>query len=412
MLNEKPRRLDYVEKVKLRVGDLRAGMYVCELDRPWLETPFLLQGIEIKSDADIEMIRRYCDYVYIDLERTKLVRIDIGAVPVTSYTNETWLVSLEREIEQASSARENTSNLVKSFIQEIQFGNSVDIQLAKAAVSECVASVMRNSDAMMFMTQLRSKNEYVSEHAFNVCIYAIVMGRLLGLRTWELENLGTCALLHDMGTVRVPDAILNKPGKLTGEEFEVIRMHPGWGKDILMSGRNLFTGTVDVAYAHHEAIDGSGYPRGLKGTQLNQNSKIVAVADRYDAIISARPYRKARDHLGAIGVLNKMATAGHLDGDLTTTFVSYLGIYPPGTLVELSTGEVAIVLETNPHNRLKPQILVIRDRFHNPVERYVDMNEVRTGDPDRLYRITKVSQADEIGIELAQYKDAILRAMG
>lgn len=412
MLNDKPRKVDYVEKVKLRVGDLRPGMYVCELDRPWLETPFLLQGIEIKTDADIETIRRYCNYVYIDLERTKLVRIDVGAVPVASYTNDARLVTLEREIEHASTARENTSNLVKSFIQEIQFGNSVDIQLAKAAVSECVASVMRNSDAMMFMTQLRSKNEYVSEHAFNVCIYAIVMGRLLGLRTWELENLGTCALLHDMGTVRVPDAILNKPGKLSSEEFEVIRMHPGWGKDILMSGRNLFSGTVDVAYAHHEAIDGSGYPRGLKGEQMNQNSKIVAVADRYDAIISARPYRKPRDHLGAIGVLNKMASAGQLDNELTTSFVSYLGIYPPGTVVELSTGEVAIVLETNPRNRLKPQILVIRDGYNQPAERYVDMSEVKTTETDRIYRITKVSQPEELGVDLAQYKDAILRAMG
>lgn len=412
MYNDKPRRFDYVEKVKLRVGDLRPGMYVCELDRPWLETPFLLQGIEIKTDTDIEMISRYCDYVYIDLERTKLVRVDLDAVPVGSYNNERRLVTLEREIEQASSARESTSNLVKSFIQEIQFGNSVDIQLAKAAVSECVATVMRNADAVMFMTQLRSKDEYASEHAFNVCIYAIVMGRLLGMRTWELENLGTCALLHDMGTVRVPDAILNKPGKLSSEEFEIVRMHPGWGKDILMSGRNLFTGTVDVAYAHHEAINGSGYPRGLNGTQINQNSKIVAIADRYDAIISARPYRRARDHLGAIGVLNKMATAAQLDMELTTSFVSYLGIYPPGTVVELSTGEVAIVLETNPANRLKPQILVIRDGSGQPQERYVDMSEAKLATSNQIYRITKVSQPDEIGVNLGQYKDAILRAMG
>jgi HD-GYP domain-containing protein (c-di-GMP phosphodiesterase class II) len=412
MLNPTLHKFDYVEKVKLRVGDLRVGMYVCELDRPWLETPFTLQGIEIKNESDIETIRRHCDFVYIDLARTRLVRIDVGAVPVKSYTNKSRLVTLERELETASSARENTAGLVKTFIQEVQFGNSVDIQLAKAAVSECVASVMRNADAMMFMTQLRSKNEYVSEHAFNVCIYAIVIGRLAGLATWELENLGTCALLHDMGTVRIPDLVLNKPGKLNGEEFDIVKMHPIWGRDILMSGRNLFTGTVDVAYAHHETLNGTGYPRGLQGAQINRNSKIVAIADKYDAIVSARPYRKARDHLNAIGVLNKMAAASQLDGELTTGFVSYLGIYPPGTLVELSSGEVAIVLETNPGNRLKPQLLVIRDAFLQPVEKFVDMSEVATGDGDRQYRITKVWQPEEIGVELARYKDAIVRALG
>ena len=411
MTLEQQRKVDVVDKVKLRTGDLRKGMYVCELDRPWLETPFLLQGIEIKSDLDVELIQKYCEYVYIDLARTKVVRIDIEAVPVRSFVNDSRLVSLHREMESATEARENASNLVKSFIQEIQFGNSVDIQLAKAAVSECVASVMRNPDAMMFLTQLRSKDTYESEHAFNACIYAIVIGRLAGMRTYELENLATCALLHDMGAVKIPDAILQKNGKLTAEEFDIVKQHPGWGRDILMSGRHLYTGTVDVAYGHHEAMDGSGYPRGLLGHQLNLNCRIVAIADKYDAIISSRPYRSAHDHLHATSVLNKMAAANRLDGGLVQSFVGYLGIYPPGTLVLLSSGEVAIVLETNPHARLKPQVLVVRDAARNVVEQFVDLSERECDAQGKPYRIVSVHTTGEFGVDLSQYKDAILRAL-
>jgi HD-GYP domain-containing protein (c-di-GMP phosphodiesterase class II) len=408
---EKQRKVDVVEKVKLRVGDLRKGMYVCELDRPWLETPFMLQGIEIKTDKDVELLCKYCEYVYIDLARTKVVRIDIGTSPVRSFINDTRLVATAREMEQATVARDQTTDLVKSFIQEIHFGNSVDIQLAKASVSECVASVMRNPDAMMFLTQLRSKDEYESEHAFNACIYSIVIGRLAGMRTYELENLATCALLHDVGAIKIPDAILQKSGKLTPEEFEVVKQHPAWGRDILMSGRNLFTGTVDVAYGHHEAIDGSGYPRGLKGHQINLGSKIVAIADKYDAIISSRPYRLAHDHLHATAVLNKQAANNLLDATLVRDFVNYLGIYPPGCLVRLSTGEAVIVLESNPNARLKPQVLVVRDAANRPVEQFVDLAELTNDKQSQPCRIVSVHHTGEFGVDLGDYKDAILRSL-
>ncbi len=259
MLPDKPRIIDYVEKVRLRACDLRPGMFVCELDRPWLDTPFLLQGFEVENDTDIEAVMQYCEYVYIDLMRTKVVRVTIDELP-GSFTNERKRTFNEKDMEAAKSTRKHTSKLIKSFIEEIRFGQSLDIQLAKSAVSDCVVNLIKNPEAMMFVTRMRNKDETLNQHAFNVCVYSIVLGRLLNYDSTQLEHIGICGLLHDMGKVNIPDRILNKPGPLTDEETAIIQTHAKEGRDILMSGRNIFSGTVDVAYGHHENLDGTGYP--------------------------------------------------------------------------------------------------------------------------------------------------------
>ncbi|MFM8331313.1 MAG: HD-GYP domain-containing protein [Candidatus Methylumidiphilus sp.] len=410
MLHNRPQKIDFIEKVRLRACDLRPGMYVCELDRPWLETPFLLQGFEVKNDDDIEAIMQYCEHVYIDMMRTKLVKAALPTQPASPFLGKRTAAARTKDIEAAKSTHRQTSTLIKSFMDEIRFGQSPDIQLAKGAVSECVASVVRNPETMIFLTRLSNKDTLTSQHAFNVCIYSIVIGRLLGFDAQKLENLGTCAMLHDMGKVVIPDHILNKPGPLTEEEMAIVQSHALEGRNILMSGRNIFSGSVDVAYGHHENLDGSGYPRGLEGYQLNLNCKIVSVVDKYDAITSLRPYRSEGDHLRAVSILNKLVREHKIDNELTSGFVAYLGIYPPGCVVELSSGEVGIVLESNVKQRLRPQILVVRDAAKSPTQRFVDMSEKTMDDFGRPYRIVNVSRASDFGIELGQYYDVIMQA--
>ncbi len=223
------------EIVKLRVGDLRKGMFVCQLDRPWAETPFLFEGFEIETDADLTAVRRHCEHVYIDLGRTQLVRVKIDKIPGNSFVPAKRPGSLEQEMAAAEETKHKTSNLVKTFQDEIRFGNSVDVGLAKSAVSQCVASILRNPDAMMFMTQMKEKSFHTSAHAFNVCIYSILLGRLAGLEAKQLEAVGTCGLLHDIGNIEIPDAILNKTAALSEEEFAIIKRHTTYGRDILMS---------------------------------------------------------------------------------------------------------------------------------------------------------------------------------
>lgn len=416
-MRDDSRKLDYIEQVKVPVGELAIGMFVSALDRPWEETPFLFQGFEIKEESDIDAIAQHCRYVYIDSQRTRVLRPSYGTPGGSgSYFRHPpapRTTAFAKELEVAVTARAKTSSLIKSFMDDIKFGRSIDVQLARSAVSECVASVTRNPEAMMFLAQIRHKDEYTSEHSFDVCVYAIVLGRQIGMQPNELENLGTSGLLHDMGKVSIPPEVLLKKGQLTDEEFALMKKHTLFGRDILMSSRNLFSGAVDVAYAHHENMDGSGYPRGLQGHQLSQNTRIVAVADRYDAITSERVYQKGRTHMEAITLLNKAASKQHLDNSLTVGFVSALGVFPAGSIVELTSGEIAIVLSQNPQHRLRPQILVVRDSRQLPVtNRYVDLAEVETDADGTPYKIKAMHHAGSFGIHLTDFQQEITKAFG
>jgi len=404
-------KIDYVEKVLLRACELRPGMYVCELDRPWLDTPFLLQGFEVSNDADVEVVMRYCEHVYIDLQRSRIVKVKPGERGDGTSAGKKNTPFDKKDLEVSASAHKQTTQLLKTFADEIRFGQTPKLHLAKSAVAECVAGVMCNPTAMMFMTRLRKKDEYTSQHAFSVCVYSIILGRRLGLDALQLENLGTCGLLHDMGKLEIPDSILNKPGKLTAEENEIMQSHTKLGRDILMSGRDIFSGAVDVAYGHHEHLDGTGYPRGLQDHQLNTNCKIVAVVDKYDALTTHRAYRPGQDHLSAVAILNKLAKDHKIDSKLTTSFVAYLGIYPPGTTVELSSGEVGIVLGSTPEHRLRPQLLVVRDANKNPVQCFVDMSEKAADERGRPYRIIAVHAPGDFEVDVTQYYDLIVQAI-
>jgi hypothetical protein len=167
---------------------------------------------------------------------------------------------------------------------------------------------------------------------------------------------------------------------------------------------------VDVAYGHHENLDGTGYPRGLLEHQLNQNCKIVAVVDKYDAISSARPYKIGYDHLEAVAILNRLAHENKIDNRLASAFVNYLGIYPPGTIVALNTQEVAIVLESKPGQRLRPIILVVRDKAGNPIERFVDMSEKTTDEHGHPYKIKSVHKPQDFNIDMEHYQSVIVQA--
>ncbi len=408
----KPIPIDAVryEMVKLKVGDLRKGMFVCELDRPWEDTPFLFEGFELETDEDIEAVRRHCDYVYIDLGRTQVVNVKIEEGPEHSFMYAQGRASLEKEMAAAEATKKNTSGLVKSFADDIRFGNSIDVKMAKHAVSQCVESVLRNPDAMMLLTWMKDKNPMISKHAFNVCVYSIILGRLLGYDAGQLEDIGTCGLLHDIGNVAIPAELLNKTTPLSEEEFSIIKEHTTRGRDILMSARNIYDGAVDVAYGHHECPDGSGYPRGLKDQQINQYCRIVGVVDKYEAITRHTPYRSAQNHLDAVHLLNLLADHNKIDKQLCATFVSYLGFYPPGTIVDLSTGEVAIVLKSNSRQRLRPQVLIVRDAERNPIERFVDLAKTTLDEKGKPYKIRMVHLPGYSGIDLAQYQKAVISA--
>ncbi len=391
-------------KAKIDVSELKVNMYVCELDRPWLDTPFLFQGFELKTEDDIRTVRKYCKYVYVD--STKSVKQRSTPVSRPSRATTSWkanppdrLLVFEGELEAASTTHTRTSDLVKSFMDEIRFGRGIDVQLAKEAVSDCVDSVMRNPDALLLLTQLKDRDTYTSEHSMNVCVYVIALGRFLGLSVKELRNLGYCGLLHDMGKMRVPLEILNKTEALTDEERKIMRLHTLYGRDILISARGGFLGAVDAAYSHHEHVDGSGYPRGLTGQHISPYTKMVTIADCYDAIVSDRIYKAGLTHMEALKIMNG-ERHNCFDADLTLRFIECLGIYPPGSLVEMSNGEVGVVIGLSTKAKLRPRVLLFLDEDKNPrEERIVDLSKLDLDANGNSYVISAMLRHDAYGID-------------
>lgn len=397
------------ELIQIDVGDLEVGMYVSKLDKPWLESNFLFQGFEIKNQADINAVREQCKFVFIDVARQdKIQRFASRNTPYTKgwldrRTPPQALSSFDKEIERAGGVYKETSNLVRTFMQEVQFGSTINVEIAKKAVAECVDSVLHAPDALLWMTQLKNRDLYTSQHSMNVCILAIALGRQIDLPVDELNNLGLCGMMHDMGKMRIPLEILNKPGKLEPDELTIMQSHAELGRKLLMSSSDMYAGAIDVAYSHHERLDGNGYPRKLSAEQITPYTRMVAIVDMYDAITSDRVYQEGRDHLEAINIMTK-ACGSHLDSGLTYKFIECLGIYPPGSIIELQNGEIAIVVEINPKQKIKPKIILLLDEDKKPrPERMIDLSKMDLDASGQSYRIKKIVRASQYGIDLNKY---------
>ncbi len=387
--------------IKLHVYELQIGMFVSQLEIPWEQSPFLLQGFDLKTQADIKAVQDVCDYVYINPARQKQIHGD--ALTRNSKTDNR--LNFTQAFANSQQTYQQTSNLVKDLMDDVRFGNTLNTEAAKAAVADCVDRIIENPDAITLLTQLKNKDEYTQQHSLNVCLLAIMLGRHQNKSIQDLNNLGICGLLHDMGKMKVPLEVLNKPGKLTEDEMRLMEAHTTWGRDIIMSARGIFPGAVDVAYGHHEKLDGSGYPRGIKAQGISEYTRIVAIVDAYDAITSDRVYQKGRLHLEAINILTRSRET-HFDAMTVIQFIDCIGIYPVGNLVEMSNGEVAVVIEKNVNNKTRPKVLLLLNAEKQPQShQIIDLSTEQKDASGEIYKIHKVLHSDAYGIDLKKFHE-------
>ena len=395
-----------IEETKINAKDLQIGMYVSRLDRPWLETTFLFQGFELKTTDDIKEVQKQCGYVFVDVSKqVKNVRNAVKATPYSKGWIETRKAppkktSFSQEFTYAESVYHKTGNLVKSFMEHVTLGRTINVEIAKKAVAECVKSIINSPDALMWLTQLKNVDEYTSQHSMNVCIFSIALGRQLDLSEPELEDLGLCGMMHDMGKMKVPIHILNKPGRLEPEELAIMQSHPTLGQKLLIPSHGLPGCVIDAAYGHHERLDGKGYPRKLTAERVAPYTRIVTIADMYDALSSDRVYKKGKTHLESIKIMTQ-ASGGQLDPSLVIKFIESLGIYPPGNLVELSDGEVAVVIESNPVKKLKPKITMLLDENKKRIKpRLVDLSKIDLDASGQTYAIKRMVRPEDYDIDI------------
>lgn len=412
---------------KLDVQELKLGMYVRELDRPWRETPFLFQGFEIRSENEIQELRRYCQHVYIDVpeiyqkpvprtpaekavaeevqqhkkvERDLLIKVASHPLLKPVYHDQT---RLEEEIEVAREIQRETRELVHSLMDDARLGKNLNSPGVKKVVHETVESVIRNPDALTTFAQLKKKDEYTAQHSMRVCILALSFGRHLGLERQELNLLGMGALLHDIGKMKVPNEILNKPGALNEQEYMLMKSHVPRGVEILERSSGIPRPAIEVVRCHHERYSGTGYISGLKGDHIGLFGMIGGIVDCYDALSSDRAYRNG---VSAHAALKKMYEWRHRDfhPGLMEQFIQCMGIYPIGSIVELNTGEIGVVMTMNRTRRLKPRVALVLQADYYPVpgSRTVDLTDYKTSD-GRVCEIDRVLEPNAYGINPVQH---------
>jgi putative nucleotidyltransferase with HDIG domain len=404
---------------KVATSDLRVGMFVHDLGLSWWQHDFVLPRFPIEDQATLDKIlATKAKFITIDTSKgldvgdepvavAPLVASPRAATGVTAFGDLDVVAALahvkvpiEEELRVARKLIREAQTAVQSAMTEARTGKISGLTQIHDLAGGMVDSASRNAGALLSLVGLKEKDDYTFMHCVAVGTFMIALGRQLGLSEDELIDAGAAGLLHDVGKCAIPDAVLNKPGRLTDAEFDVIRQHPQAGYRMLRDSGYQDSVALEVVLHHHERIDGRGYPDQLQGDQVTQLARMGAVVDVYDAVTSDRCYHKA---VPPTAVLKMLLNGGgtQFDAQIVHTFIKTVGIYPNGALVRLHSGRLAVVLEQSETNAMAPRVRVFYStKSKMPVSTFdvdlsVDKNDAITGfeDPHEWgFDLTKVTE--------------------
>jgi len=417
-----------VNKKKVSVDDLAIGMYVAELDRSWLDSPFLFQGFAIESDDDLKQLRECCEHVFIDLEQGDDVSVTARPVdrkpPPTTRSQVTYAPgasgesaamgspgvaelhaepSLSKALPEVNRVRQRATRFMDRLMSDIAKGRPLDAAEASEVVKELSRAVSLNVDASMWLNIIRHQHEYTAAHCVNVSVLALAFATYLGYEGEALETVGMGALMHDIGLIRMPKEILDKKAELLPEEMAQLRRHPLEGYRLLSPVSGIPPQVLDIIKYHHERIDGSGYPEGLSGDAIPREVLIVAIADMYEAMTSERPYARSMSPHGTVSVIRRVSPSAFGAG-LVDEFMRFIGIYPVSTVVELNNHALGMVVSHTRQTRLKPVLIMLikpdRSLFENfPL---LDLSHTSEKRNPEEWQIMRVVDPTDYGLDVGK----------
>ncbi len=440
-------------QTKVLSSELKIGMFVELLDRPWLDTPFMLQGFLIHDDEDIRLLQQYCEFVQVDWSKSTLPP-PAGAInrknqpvapigvknpsPYITYQSAGagnkprpldtaidaegdsvresmlsevasrifgfWKKSpeksktlaspsrqhsimedvpekyerpafipanielstyvevrpVEEEIAPAVKAHSHANEVYDNLVEDIRSNKRFVFAETESVAKEVVDSMVRNPDAMMWITRLRKQDEMIYGHGLQVAVNMVALGRHLGLPKDFLDRLCAIGLLLDIGKIKLPKELLLKKERLDSEEFDTIKSHVQLALDILKETPDLHPDVLKGIAQHHEREDGSGYPAGLSGKEMSLFGRLAAIVDAFSALTSPRPYAEAMPAYEALQCLANF-NSNLFQASMVEQLIQAIGVFPVGSMVELSSGEVAVVISHSKVRRLKPRVLIISD---------------------------------------------------
>ncbi len=429
-------------------------MFVAEIDRPWLDTPFMMQGLLLEDEEDIATLGRLCEYVYIDplrstlpmalpgapqqkarpnhvvavgdkipVPRPKLIvpvpasgaiqRIDSRAslanarhphgaiappgVTLVSYPDD---VPFEKEISRARETYQRAEEIFARFSRDLELNGALQVGEIESVARDLADSVIANPDALFWVTRLRATDSQAYGQGLRSGIYLLTLGRHLGFPPAELQQLAMSGMLLDVGKIKLPRALLDKKGTLTKPEFGIVKRHVQYGLDILAGAPGMSEIVLTSIAHHHERLDGSGYPHGLRGDEISIYGRMAALVDSFSAMIAERPYANAQAP-GDVLLALRESGGSQLHIPLLEQFIQAVGVFPVGSLVELSSGQVAIVVRQNRLRRLRPRLLLLTDPTKKvrdkPIE--LDLMEQPSDDHGTPIRIIRGLPSGAFGVD-------------
>lgn len=382
-----------VKQIQVSVNEVTVGMFISGLDRPWSQTPFPLQGFYIRDAEEIKQIKTHCNHVYIDVikgrspvktdlkgpsksgekpkffsrsSRNASVKVDVAPLKIRrdAYTEKE---PLKKEVGRARQLHQRVYNAVSEVMNQVDGGGHVPVVETKRLASEMVDSILRNPDAFSWLARVQEQDEYTYSHAVRSAVWAILFGRHSGLPKKELDTLAMGVLLKDVGKTKLDKDLLIKLDRTSSEEREFEKFVE-LGVQILRETPGIEPRVISVVKTHRERLNGSGYPQHLRGDKIPMLGKIAGIVTFYDETTNPRGQTYPLAPSKAVAKLYELRNT-EFQEELVVEFIRAIGLYPTGTLVELSTGEVGVVVEQNFERRLKPRVMLVLDSVKNPLRK-------------------------------------------
>jgi hypothetical protein len=425
------------KRIKVDIAFITPGMFIAQLDRSWLETPFVTRGFEISGEQEIQLLRKFCKHVYVDSSRSSVPEDQILEAHVSEVrdpfapkmpsehdsrpisiarkllrliqrfgiSGRSAGVPTTREFPVAFAAHNHAAAGMKEILADVKNGKGVNVDKLKAAMGPTVDSLVRNTDAMSWLCYLKNGDGLGPCINFSTAVWSVIMGRHLGLDRHALSNLAMGGVLLDIGNAQIPESILAPDAPPSDEEEEICKMHVDYGLKIARTVPGITDDIKAMISFHHEFHDGSGYPQALEGDDISVFGRIAGVANYYDQLISDKAHAPAKSSYDAICELNVLAGT-KFQTEVVNSFVQAMGTFPTGSLVELNTGEVALVMGQHEVRRLRPRLMLVLDKDKQPLisGKPLELSRVPDSGNSRKARwIVKGHVASEFDIDLQKY---------